>query len=519
MKIVTVNQMQQAERDSSRYGISLSMLMENAGKAFAEEVRRILGDTRDQNVLILVGPGNNGGDGLVAARYFFDWGAAGVHVYLCGKRSTDDSNLEEVKKRNIPCCAMEQDLDLKIYNQWLSNSTVVLDAVFGTGKIRPLSGNYSLILKRLQEVKNLRRNLKLISLDLPSGLDADTGLVDPATPAFDCTITLGFPKVGIFNLPGMEKIGKLSVVDIGIPAQLVEELSTELMEKGMIRDLLPVRQLTSHKGTFGKILALVGSTQYTGAAFLACTGTLRAGAGLTTLAISQSLFPVLAAKLTEVTFQPLPESSQGISVSESVEIIRSLLPRYDVFITGCGIGQSQPVVDLLVALLLDPHEILPPAVIDADALNILARNPGWDKLLKSEAVLTPHAGEMSRLLDQPVEEIQSNRIEITREAARRWKKVVVLKGAYTVIASPEGQVRVSPFANAGLASAGTGDVLAGTIAGMLAQGLSPFDAASCGVFLHGLAGELVNTEMGDAGMLAGDLLPALPRAIRQLKQV
>jgi NAD(P)H-hydrate epimerase len=186
---------------------------------------------------------------------------------------------------------------------------------------------------------------------------------------------------------------------------------------------------------------------------------------------------------------------------------------------GCGIGQSKSVMDLVENMLLDPRIKLPPVVLDADGINILAKLPNWWKHFEDDAVMTPHAGEMARLLGRPIEEIQANRIEIAREAAFKWHKTIVLKGAYTVIASPDGRVRVSPFANAGLASAGTGDVLAGAVAGIAAQGLSLFDAASCGVYLHGMAGEIVKAELGDAGMLASDLLPALPRAIRHLKEI
>ena len=195
------------------------------------------------------------------------------------------------------------------------------------------------------------------------------------------------------------------------------------------------------------------------------------------------------------------------------------MPDYDVLLLGCGIGQGQPTIDLVRALLLSPGLKLPPVVLDADGLNILSRQPDWSKEFPGEAIFTPHAGEMARLLGCSIEEIQSNRLEAAQEAAAKWHKTVVLKGAYTVISAPDGRVRVSPFANAGLASAGTGDVLAGAVAGMLAQGLSLFEAAACGVYLHGLAGELVRAEMGDAGMLASDLLPVLPRAIRQLKEV
>jgi hydroxyethylthiazole kinase-like uncharacterized protein yjeF len=518
MKIVSVSQMQQAERECAKFGISLDMLMENAGKAFAVEARNILGDTKKQQILVLVGPGNNGGDGLVAARYFHDWGAR-VMVYLCGKRAENDPNLELVQKREMLCTEAANDANLSQLKMWLKEATAVVDAVFGTGKSRAISGVIAQVLNCAIEVKKQGASWPLIALDLPSGLNADTGEVDPSTPYADNTITLGFPKIGLFNLPGAEKAGKITTVDIGIPGQLTDYVKTELLTASLISSLIPERPPVSHKGTYGKVMAFTGSLNYIGAAYLACTGAIRVGAGLTTLAIAQSLQPILAAKLTEVTYLPLPESAPGILAQGSGELLRRQLTQYDILLMGCGIGQSQSAMNLVETLLLNPGMGLPAVVLDADGINILSQLSNWPKQFPGEAIFTPHAGEMARLLGKSVEEIQSDRIETSREAAVKWHKTVVLKGAYTVIAAADGRVRVSPFANAGLASAGTGDVLAGAVAGMAAQGLSLFDAATCGVYLHGLAGEMVKAEMGDAGMLASDLLPVLPRAIRQLKEV
>ncbi len=517
MKIVSVSQMQKAERDCAQYGISLDQLMENAGRAVAEEIRETIGALPEQNILILVGPGNNGGDGLVAARYLHDWKARKVMIMLCGSRPEGDPNLRAAIRGSVLIRQLTGDSEFAILEQWLEEATVVLDAIFGTGKSRPLSGIYARVLESVRIARDRRPDQQLIALDLPSGLDADTGAVDPATPFFDRTITLGFPKAGLFNLPGAERAGNITVVDIGIPQQVADYVNTELLTAEWAGRTLPKRPLISHKGTYGKILSLVGSVNYIGAAYLSCAGSIRTGAGLSTLAIADSLLPVLAAKLTEVTFLPLPSSGGILLSNEAVDIIQQQLPKYEVLLIGCGIGQSPAVQAVVKELLFEPREKPPRVVLDADGLAVLLNTSEWWKAWKDEAVLTPHAGEMSRLLGKPIEEIQANRAETAREAAAKWNKIVVLKGAYTVIASPGGQVCISPFANPGLASAGTGDVLAGVISGMLAQGLSPFDAASCGVFLHGLAGEMVRSEMGDAGMLASDLLPVLPKAIRQLK--
>jgi NAD(P)H-hydrate epimerase len=243
---------------------------------------------------------------------------------------------------------------------------------------------------------------------------------------------------------------------------------------------------------------------------------MRVGAGLVTLATAASLQPVLASKLTEVTYLPLPESQPGIISPEAFKPVREHLPDYDVLLAGCGLGQSPSVADFLSALLSEKK--LPRLVLDADALNILAKTPTLWQKLPGDAILTPHPGEMARLANMTIEAIQSNRLGVAQKMAHKWQRTVVLKGAYTVAAEPGGQARISPFANPGLASAGTGDVLSGAITGLLGQGLSYFDAAALGIYLHGKAGELVKSRLGDAGMVASDLLPELPLAIKRLKE-
>lgn len=519
MKIVTVNQMKKAEQDCARFGISVTQLMENAGKAVSEELGNILGNIQKQSITILVGPGNNGGDALVAARHLHDSGAM-VTVFLCGKRPLNDANLEKVQRQGIRCIEIPAESDLTNLYQWILDSNAVIDAVLGTGSSRPLSDVFAKVLNVVGDAKKKHPQLRIIALDLPSGLNADTGAKDKVTPYADNTVTLGFPKVGLFNLSGQVCAGKISVVDIGIPPQLVDYVNLEYLSSEWAKTVFPRRPLAAHKGSFGKVMAMVGSINYTGAAYLACTSSLRTGAGLTTLAITSSLLPILASKLTEVTYLPLPESAPGLASKDSVEILQAHLPGYNVLLMGCGIGKDPATINLLKSILLDSKIIgIPPVVLDADGLNILADIPEWENKFTAEAVFTPHPGEMSRLLNVPLAEIQNKRIEIARRAATEWNKIVVLKGAYTVVAAPDGNAKVSPFANPGLASAGTGDVLAGTIAGMIAQGLSLFDAACCGVYLHGQAGEMTSEEIGDAGLLASDLLPMLPRAIRQLKGV
>ena len=517
MKIVTVNQMRQIEEDCTKVGISTSTLMENAGKAVAGEARKILGKVDQQRILILIGPGNNGGDGLVAARYLHDWGAK-VSLCLFSQRPADDANLKLVQERGITCIDITQDENLGKLSELLLSTDTIIDALFGTGKSRSLRGVFLQTLDTVGKVRKKRPDLRIIALDLPSGLDADTGAVDPACLHADYTITLGFLKPGLYNPPGKERVGKLSVVDIGIPAYLAERVNSELLTRDWARKILPKRPPEANKGTFGRVLVVAGSINYIGAAYLACNGAMRVGAGLVTLATANSLQPILASKLTEVTYLPLPESYPGIISSEASRLIHHELGQYNVLLLGCGLGQSPSALKFIKSMLLNLRGALPALVLDADALNNMAKIPKWWQQLPKDVILTPHPGEMARLAGVSVDEVQSDRLAMAEKVALNWRKIVVLKGAYTVIATPEGQSRISPVANPGLASAGTGDVLSGAIAGLLAQGLSPFDAAALGVYLHGKAGEMIKARVGDTGMIATDLLPTLPLVIKQLKE-
>jgi hydroxyethylthiazole kinase-like uncharacterized protein yjeF len=514
MKIVTAEQMRQIDRECNKRGIPVNTLMENAGRAVAEEVKASIGASADQNILCLVGGGNNGGDGLVAARYLHDDGIK-TSIYLCAKRPPDDENLKLAQERGITCVEAENDKNLKKLDELLASATIVIDALLGTGRMRPLAGVFKQVLEKANQARR-ECGLKIVAIDLPSGMDADTGAVDSACPYADITVTLGFPKLGLFSFPGAERVGQLKIADIGIPEELAEAVITELITDSWAKTVLPERPLNANKGSFGRVLVTAGSVNYIGAAYLACSGAQRAGAGLVTLATAASLQSILAAKLTEVTYLPLPESQPGFISVEADDIITRQGRQYDVLLMGCGLGQDPSTVEFVSSLILEKE--LPLPVLDADALNILPKIPEWWQWLTDDAILTPHPGEMARLCGLTIDEIQSDRLGITRRFAAEWHQTIVLKGAYTVIATTDGRCRVSPFANPGLASAGTGDVLAGVIAGLVAQGLTPFDAASLGVYLHGKAGETVKEKLGDTGMIASDLLPVLPSIIKQLKQ-
>ena len=516
MKVVTVDQMQEIERRAATSGLTVETLMENAGRAIAEEVKKNVGNVAGQRILILIGPGNNGGDGLVATRHLDDWGAE-VNLYLCHPRAPDDKNLKLTQDKGIFTVTGEQDDNFDTLVELLSSADIIIDAIFGTGKSRPLKGIFAQVLRKVIETKAKRPELAIIAVDTPSGLDANTGAIDAACPFADVTITLGYPKPGLFNFPGADRVGKLIVADIGIPSALAEDIVTEIITPEWLKKMLPKRPAGANKGSFGRVMVIAGSINYIGAAYLACMGAVRVGAGLVTLATARSLQPILAAKLTETTYFPLPEVEPGIIASEATGIVQQGLANYDVLAMGCGLGQSPQVSEFVRSTLFN----LPKSqalVLDADALNILAQKPQWWQKLNENAILTPHPGEMARLAGLTVEAVQQNRLQIAIKMAKEWGETIVLKGAYTVIAAPDGRANICPIANAGLASAGTGDVLTGAIAGLVAQGLPLFEAASCGVYLHALAGEKVRTELGDAGMLASDLLPVLPRIIKEIKE-
>ncbi len=515
MKIVTVDQMRQIEALSEKHGVSTDTLMENAGLEVARRVRRHAGYMPGTRVVVLVGGGNNGADGLVAARHLHAWGAR-VLAYLVRSRVTPDPKLEAAQQAGVPIARASEDERLARFREALASASVVVDAVLGTGRVRPIEGILKDIFAALASIKAERGGLLTLALDLPSGLNADTGEVDPATPEADVTVALGYPKVGLFLYPGADKVGRLEIADIGIPWELDADVTLSLMTPSWAKSALPERPSSSHKGTFGRTLIVAGSRSYIGAAYLAATAATRVGAGLVTIAIPESLKEAVASKATEPVYLPLPESSPGVVSPDAIRIISESLPGQSALVIGCGLGQHEHTQIMVERLLLHEGE-LPPTVVDADGLNTLAEIDDWWRQFPGRAILTPHPGEMARLTRESTGEIQRDRITKAVECAMKWNKVVTLKGAYTVVAFPDGRAMLSPFANPGLASAGTGDVLAGVIGGLLSQGLTMEDAAALGVYLHGAAGERVREELGEAGMIASDLLPVLPKVIKGLR--
>ena len=516
MKIVTSDEMRELERLSDEIGIDADTLMERAGLSVAEVAWHEMLGGPVPTVLVLVGPGNNGSDGLVAARHLSAWGYS-VTAFLTSPRPKVDEKLESARNMGVAIVGTNSETWLANLVQLLREASLIVDAVLGTGRKRLLTGVLATIFMELCSERSRRPHLVLMAVDVPTGLDADTGDLDVAAAPADLTVSLGCPKHGLFKGPGAYAVGRLVIADIGIPQTLLKEPVLDLVTSRWVREVLPSRSLLANKGTFGKVLVVAGSPSYIGAAYLACMGVLRSGAGYVTLVTPPSIMPILAMKLTEATYPVLGESPSSEFPPETQNVIRQEAQGCKALLLGCGIGQHPTTASLVTHLLLSSIPLGLPMVLDADGLNILSNTPNWWEYLTSPTVVTPHPGEMSRLLGCTVQEVEKNRVETARYAANRWAVTVLLKGAFTVIASPEGRVRVSPFANPALATAGTGDVLAGVVAALLSQGLEPFDAASAGAFLHAAAGDLVAKAIGTSGAIASDLLPLLPVAATSIR--
>src|SRR5688572_2320325 len=511
MKLVTADQMRAIEAAAFASGVTQTDLMETAGRAVAQAVRDRLGGARAQRILVLVGGGNNGGDGLVAARYLHDEGAD-VRVYLLAPRSDSDANFAAVQHRDIEIVSLTAEDAAQTIAQDLVRTDAVIDAILGIGAARPLEGAVAATMDALAH-----RRCLLFAVDTPTGVNADTGEVDPHAAMTDLTLALGYSKLGLNLLPGSAHAGEVEVLDIGLDPVLGADIDVEMTTADWARQVLPERPLVSNKGTFGRVLVVAGSENYVGAATLSCLGALRAGAGLVTVASRSIVRAAVASQLPEVTFLPLPEDGNDIAGNAGDTVLQAL-PAYDVLLIGPGLGQSRGAQALVRGLLTAPAIADVPVVADADALNALAKVPSWHEHLACRAVLTPHPGELSRLAHSTIRDIQGDRLDTARDCASSWGQVLVLKGAQTVVADRTGAALISPFANAALATAGTGDVLAGCIAGLQAQGVQPFLAAGLGVYLHGASGELYADDFGPSGLLASELGAGIAMAAASLRR-
>jgi NAD(P)H-hydrate epimerase len=551
MKVVTVDEMRRIEAAADAAGHSYAAMMEQAGRAVAAAIVARQ-EVQDSPVLVLVGPGNNGGDGLVAARYLAEAGARVICYLLKPRDAAQDANFHQVQERGIPALLASEDEAWPRLQRLVQEAGIVVDALLGTGTSLPVRGTLASLLAQVQQTLAARRRPSsrsltslapptlaarcappwVVAVDGPSGLDYDTGALDEVAFPADLTVTFAYPKRGHLRFPGAAALGELVVADIGTDPTLAAGVTLEVVTPEMVREWLPPRPLDAHKGTFGKALIVAGSVNYTGAAYLAGAAATRAGAGLVTLALPAAIHTAVAARLAEATYLLLPHEL-GVVAAAATQVLVERIEGYDALLLGPGLGHERETATFVEVLLSGAGarrrlgfvgteesealpRVLPPLVLDADGLNILAQMEDWPKRLPPATIITPHPGEMARLMGCTVREVQDDRVAVAQSQATAWGQVVVLKGAYTVVAAPDGRTAIEPFANPGLATGGTGDVLAGAIVALRAQGLGAFEAAAAGAYLHGLAGDLARAEVGTAGMTAGDVLVRLPQAWRRI---
>ena len=520
MKLVTVAEMRAIEREADANGLSYAQMMENAGQNLAREVATAYGYSPDKSVLGLVGAGNNGGDTLVAL----------AHLALKGWRATaytvrqrpNDPFIERLQRAGGRYVPGEEDPDFRKITALLDEHNVLLDGILGTGTHLPLRPDLLAILAHIQKIlATIKEPPHIVAVDCPSGMDCDTGQAAPECLSAEMTVTMAAVKQGLLRFPAFKLAGEICLASIGAIVELPtwKGLKRVVAEARLARSLLPRRPLDAHKGTFGAALVVAGSLNYTGAALLSGEAAYRSGAGWVTLAVPAPLHSPLAGRFPEATWLLLPHDN-GFIASAAAEIVLQNLARPTALLIGPGFGLEDTTAQFLDRLLDGQNGggvRLPPAVIDADGLKLLARLENWPARLPSPAVLTPHPGEMAVLTGLSREEIQADRIGVAERYAQAWGHVVALKGACTVIAAPDGQTAIIPVATAALARAGTGDVLAGLIVGLRAQGVEAFPAALAGAWLHAQAGLRAADTLGNtASVLAGDVLAAVIEVISDL---
>ncbi|RDV83254.1 NAD(P)H-hydrate dehydratase [Ammonifex thiophilus] len=512
MRLVTAAEMREIDRRAmEEYGIPSIVLMENAGRWVAQVVASRLGRVAGKRVVVLCGRGNNGGDGLVAARHLWQQGAQ-VKVFLAAEpeslRGDALTNATIWRRLGQDFYPLLSPTGPQAFKLAIARADAVIDALYGTG----FRGELPPEIRPVVEALNASGRF-VVAVDIPSGLEADTGQVRGVAVVAHVTVTFGLPKLGLVLEPGVRYVGELLVADISLPLPLIagNGPGRYYLTGEMVRSWLPSRPPTAHKGNFGHVLVVGGSRGMIGAACLTAAAAMRAGAGLVTLAVPRSWQEIAAAKLTEVMTLGLPETPEGQLSCAAWESLKPLLPRFTVCALGPGLGRHPETVELVKRMVA---EIDLPLVLDADGINAFAGEAHLLKRRSSPLILTPHPGEMARLLGVKAAELADKRVEVAERAAREWEAVVVLKGARTVVAAPDGYTGINSTGNPGMATGGTGDVLTGVIAALWAQGLDPFRAAAAGVYLHGLAGDLAAEEKGEAGLVAGDLLEKLPLAWR-----
>ena len=507
------------EHAAAQVGIPQSVLMENAGQALFQEllcVANQVGHTCGL-FLFLAGPGNNGGDGLVCAEKLLDQGHA-VRLYTWRRTKADDPLYQKLANR-AEFANAESDTNFQMLRNWLADCRWIVDCLLGTGVNRPIAGLLADLMATVRD--GLTELHFLCAADCPSGANCDTGAVDPCTLPVDLTVMFGTAKRGLYQSPALEYSGRTVVADIGLLGRKEAPVIGWGLEPKDLSELLPHRPEQSHKGTFGKVFCIVGSQRYPGAAHLSARSAALSGAGLVCAAVPASVQPGLVSGMADVTFLPYQDELGTASPAALTETVDEAL-KYSAVLLGCGLvhnSRTTEFVEGFLAALRNYAGNPIPLVLDADALNCLATLEKWPRLLPPSTILTPHLAEMGRLCDLPLSDIASQVPELAREMAQTWECTLVLKGSQTWIGTPEGRLFGNLTPNSALATAGTGDVLAGQIAGLLAQGQKPVEAAKGAVLIHSLAGQSCALEVGQAGTTALDVLSKIPSVLHQYAPV
>lgn len=531
MKYVSVAEMIAIEKEADASGHTYAQMMEHAGRGLAQVVHDAYAHLETKRILGLVGSGNNGGDTLVALTYLADWGWE-TAAYMVRPRPADDPLMERARQAGSTFFDVEVDARFQALTSALSEHAVVMDGILGTGMRLPLRSQVAKVLAFVNStLVEMDSAPYIVAVDCPSGVDCDSGEIAPQCICAHMTVAMAAVKQGLLRFPAFNCVGDLRYIGIGLPDDLpaYDALQREVISKDWVRRVLPARPLDAHKGTFGTALVVAGSLNYTGAALLAGEAAYRSGAGLVTLGVPAPLHTALAGQLPEVTWLLLPHDL-GVVAADAVKVIRENMARVTALLIGPGFGLEACTGEFLARLLgADPHKKqngfgfldskkgaalaegdFPPLVMDADGLKLLANIPDWPSRLPASTILTPHPGEMAALTGLSADEVQADRLAVAERFAAAWGHVVVLKGAHTLIASPDGRTAIIPVASPALARAGTGDVLAGVIVGLRAQGLDAYQAAAAGAWIHAQAGLLAADILGStAAVLAGDVLAAL----------
>ncbi len=523
MKVVTAEEMRGIDKKTiKKYGIPGSTLMERAGLAVAVKIRELFDKKK---VIVLAGGGNNGGDGIVIARNLYNWGW-NVKVILMAKEDRLGADClaqyRTAKKLGVPVEFRTAVTDKDIHG------AIVVDALLGTGMNKPVTPPLSGVIAFLN-----RSDVWVVSVDIPSGISSDDGQIKGEAVSADYTVTFGLPKIGHLLYPGAEHTGHLFVEDIGFPQELLhsESLKTQTIEQTDAAFLLPERPVYSHKGDYGHVLLIAGSIGRTGAALMAAKACLRSGAGVVTIGVPETLVNVFQGRVTEEMVLPLPDNGHGILSKEaSSGIMEFLSKKADVLAIGPGMSSDPNITKLLMTLLVS---VTTPMVIDADAINLIAGHTKALLKVKAPVIVTPHTGEMARLLgkgyikdtgsaeiewNEMKRKIERDRVNTAVSFSKKTGTYLILKGVPTIVSEPEGRAFINTTGNPGMAIAGAGDVLTGIVAAFLAQGLNPLDASILSVYLHGLAGDVAASEKGMHSLIATDIIEKIPEAFMRLKK-